>query len=658
MVPPIFKNCSRGLGRLLWLAFAFLAVSFATRIGLAVFSGDSYTVGNWVRFISVGALFDGAVLSWLLLPWAVYDAILPERIENPFLKRAEKIWAGAWAIGYFSFFAVVGFGEFAFWGEFSSRFDFIAVDYLVYTHEVIGNIRESYPVGLWSGAIILVSAGVWALTWPRRTAQCIAGWKIRILRIPVLGLAAFAGMSGLNMDTALQTENAYVGQLSLNGLYSLFHAYRHNELDYERYYPVLPAETLNDRIRSLVAQPGTRFMSPDGIDRTVTAGADTGRRDVNVVLISVESLSGEYLGVFGNTQNLTPELDKLAGEGLLFTNLYATGTRTVRGLEALSIGTPPTPGQSIVRRPHNGGLENVGEELKEQGWSPYWVYGGYGYFDNMNAYFCANEYKVVDRTDLDEAGIAAHSENIWGVADEDLYTLAMRQFDREYEAGNRFFAHVMTTSNHRPYTFPEGRVNFPQQHREGAVAYTDWAIGNFIRRASEKPWFANTLFIITADHTAKAAGKTDLPPSRYHIPMIWYAPGLIRPGTETRLMSQVDIAPTLMGWLGLDYTSRFFGYDLFRLEPGRERAFISTYQKLGYLKDGRLVVLDVNKPPVVVDGLGAETGETDTTAQEGDEMLTEEAIAWYQSASMLFHDGLLKDVADDDDEEPSPPACR
>ncbi|NMM46650.1 sulfatase-like hydrolase/transferase [Rhodospirillaceae bacterium KN72] len=661
MVPRTFKNCSRGLGRLLWLALAFLGISLLTRIGLALFSGESYSVGSWLRFLAVGMLFDAAVLPWLLLPWAVYDAIVPEKIDRPFLKCAETIWAGIWAIAYFSFFSVVAFGEFAFWGEFSSRFDFIAVDYLVYTHEVIGNIQESYPVGLWSGAIVLFSAGVWALTWPRDMAPPVAGWKLRFLRIPVLGLAAFAGVSGLTMDTALRTENAYVGQLSLNGLYSLFHAYRHNELDYERYYPILPAERLNDRIRSLVAQPGTSFISSSGIDRNVTARADAGRRDVNVVLISVESLSGDYLGMFGNTQNLTPELDKLANDGLLFTNLYATGTRTVRGLEALSIGTPPTPGQSIVRRPQNGGLENVGEELKEQGWTPYWVYGGYGYFDNMNAYFCANEYKVVDRTDLDAEGIAAHSENIWGVADEDLYSLAMRQFDREFESGNRFFAHIMTTSNHRPYTFPEGRVNFPQHHREGGVAYTDWAIGNFIRRASEKPWFKNTLFIITADHTAKAAGKTDLPPSRYHIPMIWYAPGLIGPGVEGRLMSQVDIAPTLMGWLGLDYTSRFFGYDLFRLEPGRERAFISTYQKLGYLKGGRLVILDVNKPPVVVDGFDAETetaGTEGTAAIAGDDALIEEAIAWYQSASSLFREGLLKDIADDGDEEQKAPACR
>ncbi|HEB79364.1 MAG TPA: LTA synthase family protein, partial [Rhodospirillales bacterium] len=237
-------------------------------------------------------------------------------------------------------------------------------------------------------------------------------------------------------------------------------------------------------------------------------------------------------------------------------------------------------------------------------------------------------------------------ENIWGIADEDLFSLAIAKLDREYAKGNRFFAHIMTTSNHRPYTFPENRIDLPQKHREGAVKYTDWAIGDFIRRSAAKPWFDNTLFIISADHTAKAAGKTDLPPSRYHIPMIWYAPRLIEPGVMGRLMSQIDVGPTLLGWLGLSYSSHFFGYDIFNLEAGRERAFISTYQKLGYLKGDRLVVLDVNREPVVNDGLPTNPGGFPAPT---DQQLIREAVSWYQSASLFFSLGLLKDVPGNDD---------
>jgi len=220
----------------------------------------------------------------------------------------------------------------------------------------------------------------------------------------------------------------------------------------------------------------------------------------------------------------------------------------------------------------------------------------------------------------------------------------MAKFDEANAGGKPFFAHIMTTSNHRPYTFPEGRVDRRQKTREGGVQYTDWAIGDFIRRASAKPWFANTLFIFTADHTASAAGKTDLPVERYHIPMIWYAPGHIAPARMDRLMSQIDIPTTILGWLGIALESKFFGYNIFDLEPGRERAFISNYQTLGYMKHNRLVVLGLQKPPVVVDGTPAHPA---TGPRADDETLVREAIAYYQIANRMFRDG---DMREDHDE--------
>lgn len=546
-------------------------------------------------------------------------------------------------------FLITAAAEFAFWNEFNSRFDFIAVDYLVYTHEVIGNIRESYPVALWLSIVLAICIAICWKTWPRTRRAEATRWTWRWGRAGVVAAAAAITLNIVDIRYADDKDNAYVAQLSLNGTYAFAYAFRHNELDYDKYYPRLADNDLDSTIRSLLHQTNTTFTGPHGIDRSVTAKGPLHK--LNVVLISVESLSADYMAHFGNTLRLTPELDRLADLSLSFTNFYATGTRTVRGLEALSVGTPPTPGQSIVRRPNNDNLENLGEELGHNGWKPFWIYGGYGVFDNMNAYFAANHYNVVDRTNLNDEKLPIHNENIWGVADEDLYTLAITNFDRTHAAGKPFFAHVMTTSNHRPYTFPENRIDMPQKNRDSAVKYTDWAIGDFIRRSSQKPWFKDTLFIITGDHTAKAAGKSDLPPSRYHIPLLWYAPALISPGKFERLMSQIDISPTLLGWLNVNYTSRFFGYDIFRLEPGRERAFISTYQKLGYLKGNRLVTLDVRKKPEIsggVHGIPPVPGESDS-------QLIQEAIAWYQMASRTFRDNMLKDI-ESPGQKPPPPA--
>ena len=196
------------------------------------------------------------------------------------------------------------------------------------------------------------------------------------------------------------------------------------------------------------------------------------------------------------------------------------------------------------------------------------------------------------------------------------------------------------TNELSPYTFPEGRVDAPQGVRESAVLYTDWAIWDFIQRAREMPWFDHTVFVIVADHQSRAAGKAELPISRYHIPCLIYSPGLIEPGQTDRLISQMDLAPTLLGMLGLSYEASFMGRDIFHSPESGDRAFISTYQSMGYVKGDKLIIL---KP-----GKHSETYEIEDFEQSRyrtlprDEALEQEAITWYQGASDLFAGGKLK----------------
>ncbi len=360
----------------------------------------------------------------------------------------------------------------------------------------------------------------------------------------------------------------------------------------------------------------------------------------NVVLISVESLSASYVGAYGATTGLTPQLDRLAKEGLLLQQLYATGTRTVRGLEALSLGTPPVPGQAIVHRPGNDNLATLGNILYQKGFDTHWIYGGYGYFDNMNAYFKGNRHTVADRTDFPKASIAG--ENIWGVADESLFDNAFTVLDRSQANGKRFFAHIMTTSNHRPYTFPEGRIDLPQGSRNSAVKYTDYAIGRFIELAKAKPWFNDTLFVIVADHCASVAGKSKLPVASYHIAGLLYGPQLVKASTEGRLISQIDLPPTLLDVLGVKGSKLFYGQSFAAPANGggAGRAFVSNYQELGYYKNNQLVVLSP-KRKVAMYAIDPVTKEA-TPAPALDDSLVSEAIAYYQSTSLGFKSGQLK----------------
>jgi phosphoglycerol transferase MdoB-like AlkP superfamily enzyme len=252
----------------------------------------------------------------------------------------------------------------------------------------------------------------------------------------------------------------------------------------------------------------------------------------------------------------------------------------------------------------------------------------------MNAFFGNNDYRIVDRMSIPTSRIPF--ENIWGVADEALFDQVLDEVDASYRQGHPSFTHVMTTSNHRPFTYPEGRIDIPSHSgREGGVKYTDYAIGRFIDMARNKPWFKDTVFVIVADHCASSAGKTELPVARYHIPMIVYSPAHVQPGTMDRLASQIDAGPTLLGMLNFSYASRFIGRDILHSPPEEDRAFISTYQSLGYLKHGILTVLQPRRQVAAF----AIDQASNATPVPVDQKLLQEAIAYYQGTSELVKDG-------------------
>jgi len=633
------KIFNHRFGPAVLLAGIVVTVSFISRLALLVKSGANvdFTFLTIPGIFIIGLFYDLINASYFLIPLIFYLWLVPERIYH---KRWHRF---VLYILFFLFTFILLFtaiSEWFFWDEFNTRFNFIAVDYLVYTTEVMGNIQQSYPIELIIIVLVIVTGAViWLLhssidlsmqhsiRFKRRTY-----WALALLLLPVVFFFT------VNNKFRQFSKNTYVNELSGNGMYELFAAYLNNELDYEQFYKKIETKNAFTTLRELLKTPDASFTSNDveSMERVITnAGPE---KKLNVVLISVESLSADFLDSFGNTQHITPFMDSLATHSLFFTRLYSTGTRTVRGLEALSICIPPTPGQSIVRRPNNENLFSLGKIFNSKGYESKYIYGGYGYFDNMNYFFANNNYEVVDRSGLSDSEI--DYENVWGVADENLFTLATREIEKTIASGKPVFAHVMTTSNHRPYTYPDGRIDIPSHtSREGAVKYTDYSIGKFIKEARRKPWFDSTIFVIVADHCARSAGKTELPVNMYHIPMLIYSPANIQPARVERLMSQIDLGPTLLGLLNFSYKSKFFGYDIFKLEPGRERVFISTYQNLGYVKNDKLVIL---YPQKKVKTFTPNFEDGSAVLIPNEEALTNEAVSWYQTASYEFKNELYK----------------
>ena len=228
---------------------------------------------------------------------------------------------------------------------------------------------------------------------------------------------------------------------------------------------------------------------------------------------------------------------------------------------------------------------------------------------------------------------------MWGVSDEDILLKSLEIADQQHNSGKLFFTIIMTTSNHPPYTFPSGVIDLPSgSGRNAVVKYTDYAIGKFFEQAKTKLWFNNTIFIITADHCAASSGRMDLPINKYHIPLMIYAPQILKPQKISTLASQIDIAPTILGLLNFEYKSKFFGKDILNFPPNR--AFIGTYELLGYMKDQYLSILTPHEKPQIY----KLNGEIRKAIDNQD--LAEEAISYYQTA----YDWYVQDKMKEDDE--------
>lgn len=613
--------------RMVWAGTLYMILATLIRLMLAVYavyvSQVTGTEAIWA--LSVGWMSDWVPTSYLMLLVGAATVWVP----GSCVRGRGCSWLGTFA--WLLLVVVLGFlsvGELLFWEEFGSRYNFIAVDYLVYTHEVLHNILESYPVAWITVGMAVLMASL--LQWVRRRLGSEARRGYRAL---ALGALACVLCDAVDLRWGWSAKNRYADELAKNGVYLLFHAFRHNELDYMTHYKTVDeAQAIRQVQKDLGISDSKHPL--DALAHPVKA--EGAFRPMNVVVIMVESLSYEFLSKQSQGRYLTPYLRSLSDRSLVFESHYATGTRTVRGLEAFTLSVPPTPGSSIVRRPEHAPLPTLASVLRTYGYESAFVYGGIGYFDNMNAFFKDNGYHIIDQLDIPKS--RAYFSNAWGVADEILLDESLRQADVYASQGKPFFLHVMTTSNHRPFTFPE-RPNFPwpQGHRDSAVAYTDFAIERFMTAAQGRAWFDRTLFVITADHCASSAGKSVIDVSKYHIPWIMYAPKWLAPKRMATRTSQLDMAPTILALLNASYTSHFFGRNA--LNGGDSVVPLGTYQNLGLWYQDHLVVLSPKSEVACLQLSGEHS--TPMSCQEDD---VTRAVSWYQFASRRFSEGVMQRV--------------
>jgi phosphoglycerol transferase MdoB-like AlkP superfamily enzyme len=616
------------------MAVVYLAVSAVLRLVLWWTFGQQAEVpmSHLPSILALGALNDAVELLYLFAPFSLYLLIMPQRA---FRSPGNRV---VLAIGYWlTLFGMVYLAvvEFFFFEEFDARFNLVAVDYLMYPHEVLVNIWESYPVPqVLALAAVAATLGLRAL-WPRLRADMDREETPLRARGMVFGLhsaALAAAIAGVSTQSLAYSPNRVENELVANGLSSLFQAFHTNELDYDTLYLTHDPRSMLQALQSDLGSNGGEFAAdPNHPLRRHVEATTEGLGRLNLVVIVEESFGCEHVDACGAGKGLTPEFDALARQGLFFTKAYATGTRTVRGLEAITASIPPIPSESIVKRPGYESVANWSDVMRDQGYRCSFLYGGFGQFDNMNNFFSSHGYQVIDRSDIPNPRFG----NIWGVSDQDLFASALTHFDSMHAAGQPFFSLVMSVSNHKPYTFPAGVEGVPEEGggRQAGVRYADHALGEFFREAEKRPWYRNTVFVVVADHGARVYGKARIPMYSYHIPLLLLAPGHLAPGRVDRPASQVDIAPTVLALLGLSYEAPFVGSDLLARTDRPDTLMFNHNHDVALYRSGHLAVLGLQDS---VATYRYALGDREPTERTSDPDLERLAVAYYQTAFELF----------------------
>ena len=616
------------------LLAAYLLAGLALRVVLWWQFGRPADVGalSLPVLLAAGLVNDAVQACSLLLPFVAYFLLARARPAG-----GRRPWLGFFAGLLLLGFVYLCFTEYFFFEEFNARLNIVAFDYLMYPTEVVGDLWAEYPVVQVVGfAALAAAAGAFLM---RR--QLFAplpplspGRRFLALGLYCLVVAALVGL--YRTDSLSWSRNRVKNEIAQNGYSSFLRAASTSEIDYHAYYVTRPPGQNLKVLEAFLAQGGTRFTAPGSgsLERQFPARPD-GLGKLNVVLVSSEAFGAEFSQLYGSDRDLTPEFDALASKGMWFRHTYASGTRTVRGLEALTSSFPPIPTVSILRRPGNENIATWGAVMRELGYHTSFLYGGYGYFDNMNYFYGHNGFEVLDREAIDKVRF----ENIWGVSDEDLFDRSLQHFDEQHAKGRPFFSIIMTTSNHKPFTFRKGLEEIgiaPEGGgRPAGVKYADHALGYFLREAAKHDWFDDTVFVVIADHGARVYGKTEIPLRTYEIPLLIYAPGHIPPQRIDTLMTQIDVAPTVLGLLGMPYRAPFFGQDIRAANLGRRVAVFNHNHDVAILRDDHIVIFGMNKN---VGHYRYDREANSYTRIPRDTELEDLGVAWFQTASELFRD--------------------
>jgi phosphoglycerol transferase MdoB-like AlkP superfamily enzyme len=582
-----------------------LAILTISRLLLIIWQWDRVTDANgFSEVILSGLRVDVSSLCYLFILPALLSSILSsDTIIGKFWTHILRIWitVSIWFIVYMEAATA------PFILEYDLRPNRLFIEYLIYPKEVMSMLWGGYKLELFLGGILSVTSIIMGWKASRYMTLNITYQKwywrpilaIIIVTVGIMGARSSFGHRPLNPALVAFSTDPLVNDLVLNSAYSVLFAYKQmgSEADASKFYPNMDKAEIITEIRNSMNVSPEQFIS--NTQPSMAAHKATNQSSQkNIVILLLESHGARYVSELGGT-NLSPNIDALINEGWAFTRLYASGTRSVRGIEAVTSGFSPTPARSTVKLGKSqNGFFTIADLLQKNGYHTQFVYGGESHFDNMKSFFLGNGF--VDMQDLPTFDNPKFIGS-WGASDEDLYKHANEQFTQLENEGKPFFSLVFSSSNHSPFEYPDNKIeqyNEPKQTVENAVKYADYALGQFIQKAKKSNYWKNTIFVVVADHDARTWGNQVIPIDHFRIPAIIFGDG-IKAKKDNRLVSQLDLAPTLISLAGLNTKNPMLGHDLTLDVPKeKQRAMMQRDKTFAWMTEDNQVVVFLPEQPI------------------------------------------------------------
>lgn len=530
------------------------------------------------------------------------------------------------------------------------------IEYLRYPREVLatlwGGFRWQLLLSL--GLCFVLGLGLYRILAIPESALRVWPLRRHLLLWPVVLFALFVGIRSTtghrpaNPALFAITSDVLVNSLVISSAYSVLYSLydlRHEARSSE-IYGSLPEAQMLALTRDWPWLAQYHFTHPELPTLHWQQAAYLRERPLNLVIVLQESLGATFVGSLGGVP-VTPELERLKRLGLWFNNLYATGTRSVRGIEAVVAGFMPTPAQSVVKlsnsQQHFSTLASI---LQGQGYHTQFIYGGEAHFDNMRRFFTGNGFSdIVDQAQIKDPVFVGS----WGASDEDLFRTAHKQFERLHREGKPFFSLVFTSSNHEPFEYPADRIALHEQPPDtvnNAVKYADWAMGRFFDQAQASDYWQDTVFLIVADHDNRVYGNNLVPVEKFRIPGLILGAD-ITPGVINTISSQIDLAPTLLSMIGISACHPMPGRDLAldAYSPGRALLQFNDYFAL--LTEQGVTILKPNGEAVAA-RYDVQTHALQVLAKPVPEPRRLQALAHVQLPAWLYREGKYRDDANGD----------